>query len=156
MKTIELTQNKFALVDDGDYYFYSNWNWQYANGYAIRFERHGKTRKTIYLHREILNSPMNLDVDHINRNRLDSRRGNLRIATRSNNMANSPKPKNNTSGYKGVVWRKRKEKWEVKITYNYKKFYLGEFKCLEDAAKAYDKAAIINFGEFATLNFPEN
>ncbi len=86
-------------------------------------------------------------VDHKNRNGLDNRRANLRIATPSQNNANSKIPINNTSGFKGVAFRKKK--WEAYIMVNQKKIHLGRFLAKELAAAARSKAGQDYFGEFA-------
>ena len=111
----------------------------------------------ILLHRFILNLDFGdpRQVDHINRNGLDCRDSNMRIATSSQNHMNQPKFTGTySSRYKGVSWNKQREKWEVYIQVDYKKIRLGFFNIEEDAARAYDKAAIEHYGEFAILNFP--
>lgn len=95
-------------------------------------------------------------VDHINRNSLDNRRMNLRIANKSTNAMNSKKRIGKlTSKYKGVSFRKDRNKYRAYITYKQKTFNLGHFTEENDAARAYDKKALILFGEFALLNFPK-
>ena len=91
-------------------------------------------------------------VDHINQIKEDNRWLNLRCATRSQNLANTKKMKTNTSGYKGVSWKKKNKKWGVKICFQNKQVHLGYFESLEDAALAYNKKALELFGEFAKLN----
>jgi hypothetical protein len=90
-------------------------------------------------------------VDHINQNKLDNRSSNLRIATNSGNGANK-KLKLPKSGYRGVY--KNYNGWVAQITIANKVKHLGRFTDLIDAAKAYDKAALTHYGEFASLNFP--
>ena len=91
-------------------------------------------------------------IDHIDRNGLNNQRNNLRDSTRSQNNANRGLNKNNTSGYKGVCWNKQKQKWHARIRVNYKYVQLGLFDNIKDAARAYNKAALKYFGEFAWLN----
>jgi hypothetical protein len=92
-------------------------------------------------------------VDHINRNSLDNRRENLRSITPTQNSQNAKKRKKpSTSKFKGVHWHKRSRTWYATITTDYKQNHLGSFKVEEDAAKAYNEAAIKYFGEFAVLN----
>ena len=105
---------------------------------------------TVPLHRHITNCPKGMHVDHINGNVLDNRLSNLRICTPSQNQANSKLPKNNTSGYKGVS--KNGDGWKAKIRVDYAYYYLGTFLTKEEAARAYNAAAIKYFGEFARLN----
>ena len=89
------------------------------------------------------------NIDHINGIRNDNRISNLRLANQSQNTANSYLSKSNTSGYKGVVWRKELNKWEAQIGVNYKCIKLGKFDLIEDAAKAYSNAANKYFDVFA-------
>lgn len=90
-------------------------------------------------------------VDHRNMNGLDNQRDNLRLATNRQNLANAPTRKNNTSGYKGVVWLKRDRKWRAEIRIDGKQTHLGVFDNIEDAYKAYCDKAIEIYGEFARL-----
>ena len=90
MKEIYLTQGKTAIVDDDDFDHLNQFKWFYHNGYAVRHGcRKGAKRDTqIRMHREILNNPQGI-VDHINGNRSDNRKSNLRISDKTRNMANS-------------------------------------------------------------------
>jgi hypothetical protein len=91
------------------------------------------------------------DIDHINGEPTDNRIANLREATRSQNQANSRIRKDNSSGSKGVIWERRRQKWEAQIRVNGKRRHLGYFTCKEEAARAYAAAAKQAFGEFARL-----
>lgn len=93
------------------------------------------------------------DLDHIDRNRKNNRIGNLREASRVQNNGNSSVPKHNTSGYKGVQWCATSNKWRVCIYKQNKKYWLGRYKTIEEAAKVYHEAAIEYFGEFAKTSF---
>lgn len=97
--------------------------------------------------------PPGTDMDHINGVKSDNRIANLRLATRSQNNANSPKPSHNTSGYKGVAWHKGGKKWQAGIKVNGKRSGLGLFDSAEAAAMAYDAAARETFGAYARTNF---
>lgn len=88
-------------------------------------------------------------VDHINRDRADNRWGNLRLASRSQNMGNRSISRNNTSGVKGVIWHKDAGKWMACIKINGKRRYLGYFLDIDAAAAAYADAARQHFGEYA-------
>jgi hypothetical protein len=88
-------------------------------------------------------------VDHINGVKYDNRASNLRLATGSQNRANSSKNKNNKSGYKGVYFQKNHNKWYAVIKINYKKIHIGYFDSPELAHIAYCKRAVELFGEFA-------
>lgn len=92
------------------------------------------------------------EVDHINRNRLDNRWDNLRDASRSQNIANVGLLSSNTSGFKGVSYNKLTGKWEAYIRAERRRFHLGLHLTPEEAAAAYDAAAIRFFGEFAMTN----
>ena len=152
MKYIKLTQGKITKVDDDTYLWASKFNWcvNFMSGgyYVIRSV--GRTH--IRLHREIIGAKKGEIVDHINGNTLDNRKENLRICTHKNNMQNQKTPKNNKSEYKGVYWVKENKNWRARIQVNGKKVSLGCYKNKEDAAKAYNEAAIKYFGEFARIN----
>lgn len=153
MRKIPLTKDKSAIVDDEDFEWLIQYNWKYSRGYAIYREYLGKkpngiTRwgKTIMMHRLVNNTPNGMDTDHINRNTLDNRKKNLRTTTRSQNMANARGQIGKSSKYKGVYLDRGM--WRAAI--QHKK--LGYFKDEISAVKAYNKAAIEAFGEFARLN----
>lgn len=95
-------------------------------------------------------------LDHINGDRSDNRIENLRPATQSQNLANAKKYKKSSSSYKGVAWHNRDKKWCANIKIEDKLKHLGYFTDEIEAAKAYDKAALELFGEFARPNFPQN
>jgi len=109
-------------------------------------------KKHIYLHQAIFiyhHGYLPKYIDHINGNSLDNKIENLREANQSLNIANSLLSKSNTSGYKGVTWRKDTNKWMAQITKNKKHHNLGCFENIEDAANAYKIASKNMFGEFA-------
>lgn len=91
-------------------------------------------------------------IDELSEHRHHNWWSNLRLANKQQNGANRGLPKNNTSGYKGVCWKKAFQKWVTVIQVNGKKKFLGYFDSKHDAARAYNEAAILYFGEFAVLN----
>jgi hypothetical protein len=91
----------------------------------------------------------NIDVDHINRNRSDNRRSNLRLADRSQNMGNSVRHRDSLSGIKGLTWIPSRQKWQVRICVRGKRKTLGHFTSKEQATLIYRQAAAVAFGEFA-------
>lgn len=93
--------------------------------------------------------PEGYHIDHINGAGLDNRIANLRLATRSQNMANRGAQRNGASGFKGVSWNKQKLRWEAYICINNKQRHLGYFDIAEEAHAAYVAAARQDFGEFA-------
>lgn len=107
--------------------------------------------KYVSLHKVIVDYPV---VDHINRDKLDNRKCNLRSVTQGQNCMNRSMRSDNISGYKGVYWYKRDQKWQAQIMINGRSKSLGRFVDILDAARSYDKAAIEHFGDFAVLNFP--
>lgn len=152
---IELSRGKFALIDDDDYPLVSRFKWSYdKNGYVVRKIKRNGRQKKILLHRFLRDAPAGFDVDHTNKHKLDNRRKNLRLATRSQNNANSGTRANSTSHYKGVSWNKRDKVWRAGICVNGDKRYLGSFRDEVEAAKAYDCAAREAWGDFAYQNFP--
>lgn len=88
-------------------------------------------------------------IDHINGNRADNRIANLREATQSQNQQNRGLTKHNTSGRKGVSWRRDIRKWSAQIAVSSKQIFLGYFTCPDAAAAAYEAAARKYHGEFA-------
>lgn len=160
---IELTQGKVAKVDAEDYGWLSEWKWYYnktGSGYARRREsRTEKPRRTIYMHRAILEHH-NIDIvgiftDHANLDTLDNQKANLRPATIHQSNRNQALRANNTSGFIGVGRDKRGGQWRARIWYRSQVILLGTFDDPAEAARAYDRAALKYHGKFATLNFPE-
>jgi hypothetical protein len=155
MKRIPLSQGKFALVDDDDFEWLNQWKWRLdlKGGYAVRNVRMGKRIPRIYMHKLILNPPKGLFTDHINHDKLDNRRSNLRMCTTSQNGANRLKQtKVSSSKFKGVTWHKRDGVWQVMLRKNGRAIFIGYFGNEEEAAMKYNEFAIKEFGEFAKLN----
>lgn len=147
-KQIPLTKGKVAIVDDEDYERLSKYKWHYSGRYARRTIM---GFKKISMHQDILGT-YNGVADHINGNRLDNRKQNLRVCSHAGNAMNRKViAKNNTSGYKGV--RFEYKKYRASIQYKGKRIHIGLFETAEEAARAYDKKAKELFGEFARTNF---
>lgn len=146
MKKIKLTQGKYALVDDEDYEYLNQWKWYFhSTGYAVR-NCYKNGHRHIKLHRFLLSAGKK-EIDHINGNRLDNRKKNLRRVFRKQNVWNSKKWKNKTSS-KGVDFTRNK--WRARIGKNWKSIHLGYFKTEKEARKAYIKAAKEFHGEYAS------
>lgn len=163
MKTIPIGNHPdlVALVDDEDYDRVSRYNWSLTKSktnktvYACRYIYIGNSKsKPQSLHRFVMNAQDDRLIDHRNGNGLDCRKDNLRFATQAQNLRNAGKRPHNKSGYKGVHWSERHQKWVAQIRdSNGKKTFLGHFDQVEAAARAYDAAAIRFHGEFAHTNF---
>jgi hypothetical protein len=145
MKLIPLTKGKFAKVDDEDFEYLNKFKWNFHDGYA----RGWINKSEVLMHRVILNNTTDEYTDHINGNRSDNRRSNLRFATNSQNQANMKLPKDNTSGCKGVCYAKYDKKWKSRIMVKGKRILLGYFLDKNEAVQAYKNAAIKYFGEYA-------
>jgi hypothetical protein len=157
-RRIPLTNcKKYAIVDVEDYYELSQYTWwayeKHGGLRAVRLAKEMCLNRPIFMHRQILNPPKDKSVDHINRNGLDNRKTNLRLATNRQNTMNR-RFKKGTSKYKGVHFRRDINRWVGQICVNYEKIYLGVFESEIEAARAYDAAAKKYFDEFAYLNFP--
>ena len=152
IKLIPLTKGQNAIVDAVDFEWLSQWNWSaYWNKCTKSFYAQRGLPPQLWMHSFILGCKKGEEGDHKNHDTLDNRRENLRKATRSENARNM-RISTNTSGYRGVCWHQNR--WVAMIKIHQKPIYLGRFRSKEDAARAYDAAAKIHHGEFATLNFP--
>lgn len=160
-RRISLTRGKYAIVDDDDFRWIRDYKWYFGGGgYPARGIDAGNDNViTVYMHRLIMKARNEEKVDHRNGNTLDNRKVNLRMATTSQNGANSRKSgkrsgRTTSSRYKGVCWVSSQKRWRAYITVNKKRHHLGRFTDEKEAAKAYDAVALYHFGEFAMLNFP--
>lgn len=152
MKKIKLTQNKIAIIDEVDFEMVSRYKWCASkHGEKYYAQTTTKDAKSLLMHMLILGKRPGYEIDHGNNNGLDNRRINLRHATRSQNNMNKRKS-HGTSIYKGVSWKTDKSKWKAQIRKNKIDHHLGYYATQKEAAKAYNSAAIIHFGEFARLN----
>lgn len=144
----------FTLIDIEDWEKVIKWKWQLDKaGYATRTRETKVGKKAIKMHRVIMNAPDGMQVDHINGNRSDNRKINLRLVTHTQNQWNSKKKKRNKSGYKGVYQDERNGKWVVSVLVNGKKIYGKRSYDIIEAAKEYDRLAKKYFGEYAKTNF---
>ena len=157
MAEIKTKRGDVILVDDEDFEFAANYNWNVGSGgYARRNKRRGDPEHegaTILLHRQLMGLAYGDAgiVDHINGNRLDNRRANLRLCNRSENTRNQKKRSTNTSGYKGVCFHKGCQKWGATIHYGGRQRHIGMFDTPELAYAAYCDAARRHHGEFANV-----
>ena len=163
---IELTQGQVTQVSLEDYSFLSDFKWCAHRNSRRRAEAcyeavRAAGRKMQLMHRAVMARMLGRElvsteqVDHIDRDPLNNRRENLRLATRSENQHNQAKRANNTSGFKGVRFDKRGRKWRAQITVNSKYVHLGLFDTAEAAAAAYDTAALSLHDTFACVNDAE-
>jgi hypothetical protein len=160
---IQLSQGKTCLIDTYDYDLVKMHRWYYAKlkksntGYVVASVQNNDKRITLQMHRLIMSVTNDkykcLDIDHINREGTDNRRSNLRICTRSQNQMNKIKNRNNTTGYKGVYFKKDRNKFIASIRFNKKNIHIGYYYTPKAAAAAYDVKAKELFGEFANTNF---
>lgn len=157
MKQIPVGRGKVALVDDEDYEHLSKRKWycyrarsKNTNCWHVRLSESNK--RQVYLHRMIVTPPEGMIVDHINRDGLDNRKENLRFCTPWQNSLNCSPRINCTSKYKGVCKRSDSGSYRSRIRVHGKLINLGNFKNEKDAARAYNDAAKLYFGEFAVLN----
>lgn len=155
MKKINLTNGKSSIIDDDDYDHLSKYKWLMTkNNYAVRYEyRNGETFQFL-MHRQIMGYPIDMEIDHINGDKLDNRKLNLRICSRAENDRNSRPHRDGSSKFKGVsrIGKRSKGKpWRARI-WGGKEIVIGYFLTEEEAAIAYNVKAKELFGEFAYLN----
>ena len=145
-----------VLFDKEDLEIFLKHPWRFFAKYCS----YKKNGKTLQFHNEIMKPPYGFIVDHINRNRLDNRRKNLRIVSFQQNAWNSSKYKAMngrpcTSKFRGVSFRKDRQKFRATINVNKKQKCLGMFSSEEEAARAFDRADLEYHGPYANLNFPK-
>ena len=150
-----MNDNNEFYFDLDDYELVKQYYWSVnSNGYASSFyftkDESGKRVHHVRLfHRMIMDAPSNIDVDHINRNRLDNRKSNLRLCSSQQNDYNNSVSKRNTSGVIGVSYDKRIQKWRSYITFEGEWINLGAYFNKEDAIIARLTAELKYFKEFA-------
>lgn len=153
---IPITKGFVAVIDNADRDKVARLSWV---AHATPGKRcvYAKARlpgqnRNILMHRYILDAPPGVMIDHINGDGLDNRRGNLRVATASQNLLNRRKY-HGVSRFKGVYFMKRDGLWVAQLAINGKSKNLGRFLTEEDAARVYDSHARRWYGDFALLNF---
>lgn len=149
-----------AMIDDEDEALLARANW-YAmkdyrtqTWYCMAWERTKDGRHRLAMHRILMNDPKGMLIDHVDGNGLNNQRENLRLATCQQNSRNRISPRQRAGTFKGLNWDAQRGKWMAKIYVNYRCINLGRYPRPEDAARAYDRAAVAYFGQFAKLNFP--
>jgi hypothetical protein len=151
VKQIPLAGGLYAYVDAADYEWLNQYRWGVYNGYAARQEN----GRTIYMHRQIMQPPKRMVVDHMDRSRLNNCRSNLRVCTPAENHRNRAKGVGSASRFRGVGHYKDSGKWYSGLQFKGERFWLGYFDEEIEAARAYDYRAVECGGEFAWVNLPE-
>lgn len=155
---VPLGEGMVALVDVADLHLVARFSWRALRGHNSKYYAYAKQGDTgYYMHRLIASTPAGMETDHINGDGLDNQRANLRLATSSQNSANTGKPapangRQHTSRFKGVSWSSHRSCWVAHIMVDKKSKNLGGFPTEDAAATAYDIAALASWGEFAYLN----
>lgn len=147
----QVDTSTYTIVDEEDLPVLHARKWHVTRkGYVATIETTAaEGQRTVFFHRLVNRTPDGLRTDHINRNKLDNRKANLRDASPSQNAVNSQLRSDNTSGHRGV--RFRRGRWIAVITCKGKNHELGAFATKEDAVAAYARAAAALFGEFNTV-----
>lgn len=153
LKQIPLTKGAFALVDDADYDWLMQWKWRLnSKGYAIRSYNVDYKEIVLCMHRVIMDALSGQFVDHIDGNRLNNTRANLRFVTQQQNLQYRRVFQSSSTGLKGVS--RHANRWQARIGLNGQIIHLGYYVQADAAAQAYDVAARLLFGEYSLLNFP--
>jgi hypothetical protein len=156
VRRLVATDGTVFLVDRMDYHHLSLYTWGAVKKgnltYARRFENTPGKIRQIWLHREIMRAPQAKHVDHISGDTLDNRKANLRFASQKQNTYNRAPRKGKT--FKGVY--QSGLRWRARIVVDGKPIHLGMYATVEEAAHAYDRAAVEHQGEFSRLNFPRS
>lgn len=150
-KRSDFKRQWLVMVDDEDYNYLNQFNWQVDKNSCVSTHTNSLLDSRL-IHRVIMKPPVGVEIDHIDGNRLNNQKSNLRFATSSQNKINRGARKDNCSGYKGVSWHKQRNRWTARIMVNGKYKHLGLFTDILEAAKAYNHNAFKHYGEYAWLN----
>lgn len=154
MMIIILNGGHECLVDDEDYENLNQYRWQKsAWGYAVRsgWDEFDKFT-TLRMHRIVMKAPKGSEVDHINWNKLDNRKENLRFVEKRVNVWNRPAHSNNRTGVKGVGWHRRIGKFQARLRTSERLIHIGYFNTIEEARLAYNAVVLKERGEHAILS----
>lgn len=143
----------YAVVDEEDYERVKHLRWMLTKKGYVTYRPDMHTH--VMLHNLVMNVPNSSGVDHIDRDKLNNQKHNLRITTNSIQGQNRGRFKNNSTGFRGVSYHKGHNKFQASIKFNYQAIHIGYFETKEEAARAYDKMAITLFGITAEVNFPQ-
>jgi len=160
-RRIKLTRGKYAIVDLEDFERLNQYRWycsqsNYAKRSIRNKNRKGPKQIEIFMHKVVCPPPKGMVSDHINRNRLDNRKANLRPATWTQNAWNRSSPtRAGKTRYNGIRYYKDTKKWQVRLTIKGRRLSFGCYADEQEAAKAYDAVAKKYHREYAVLNFPE-
>lgn len=157
---IHLNGGRVSLVDTADWPLLSQYQWSlHTDGGAYRGEyttlegegpvKSRRRHRNVRMHRQIMDAPDGIEVDHKDLDRLNNRRGNLRLATSQQQKCNQGLRQDNTSGVKGVAWDRSRKRWVAYIRKNRRRVTLGRFLDKADAVRVRQSAASDAFGEFA-------
>lgn len=159
MKKIYTSKREEILVDDADYEWLNSFRWHLKKSREKYYPTRGiydpvtQNTKSMKMSRMIMDAPKGILVDHRNGDTMDHTRGNLRLATNSENGFNSRIPTHNTSGYKWICWDKSRSKWHVSTKLNQKKINVGRFDTLEEAIQAVQDKILPLMGEFVPSEY---
>lgn len=154
MRRIILNNGKGEVVVDNDSFKeLSGKKWYLVNGYAARPGKmvNGRREPIVWMHRVIAETPKGKETDHINGNRLDNRKENLRVCTATENRRNVGVKKNSLTGIKGVRLETRTGRFTTRIQIGSGRLHIGTFETAKEAAEAYNEAALKYHGEYAKI-----
>jgi hypothetical protein len=153
---VTLTKGYITTIDAADVPLVKDRNWSALvlkrNVYAVRGTELSGQKTMILMHRVLTDAPAGMDVDHKDGHSLNNRQYNLRVCTHGENVLNKAMRSDNKSGFKGVCWETRAQKWRAEISCDGVVRYLGYFASPEEAHAAYSAAAYDLHGQFARVS----